>query len=180
MCVCLCIRALKGKRLELPTPNSLYVQYMALGRHALTQNSRSQGYQLCYWQRFVSRLDCLHVLTDAYEEEDYRKHLEALMQLAELCIELLRQNDEHYADVSLGFSRYTAFGFCLINLALTLLVGRQEGHLACEKLSGGVVWLSVWNEVQICIWPRRCRCTSLSLAPVNQDWFDLSGTGSPR
>ena len=37
---------------------------------------------------------------------------------------------------------------------LTLLVGRQEGHPACKKLSGGVlVWLSVWSEVQICIWP---------------------------
>jgi len=33
--------------------------------------------------------------------------------------------------------------------ALTLLVGRQEGHLACKKLSGGVLaWLSVWSEVQ--------------------------------
>jgi len=29
--------------------------------------------------------------------------------------------------------------------ALTLLVGRQEGHPACKKLSGEVlVWLSVW------------------------------------
>jgi len=38
--------------------------------------------------------------------------------------------------------------------ALTLLVGQQEGHSACKKLSGGVlVWLSVWNEVQTCIWP---------------------------
>jgi len=38
--------------------------------------------------------------------------------------------------------------------ALTLLVGRQEGHPACKKLSGGVlVWLSAWSEVQICIWP---------------------------
>jgi len=28
--------------------------------------------------------------------------------------------------------------------ALTLLVGRQEGHPACKQLSGGVlVWLSV-------------------------------------
>ena len=37
--------------------------------------------------------------------------------------------------------------------ALTLLVGRQEGHPACKKLSGGVlVWLSVWSEVQTCIW----------------------------
>jgi len=26
------------------------------------------------------------------------------------------------------------------------LVGRQEGHPACKKLSGGVlVWLSVWS-----------------------------------
>jgi len=38
--------------------------------------------------------------------------------------------------------------------ALTLLVGRQEGHPACKKLSGGVMaWLFVWIEVQICIWP---------------------------
>jgi len=38
--------------------------------------------------------------------------------------------------------------------ALALLVGRQEGHLACKKQSGGVlVWLSVWSEVQTCIWP---------------------------
>ena len=39
--------------------------------------------------------------------------------------------------------------------ALTLLVGLpQEGHLACKKLSGGMLaWLSVWGEMQICIWP---------------------------
>ena len=38
--------------------------------------------------------------------------------------------------------------------ALSLLVGRQEGHPACKKLSGGVlVWLSVWSEVQTCIRP---------------------------
>jgi len=38
--------------------------------------------------------------------------------------------------------------------ALTLLVGRQEGHAACKKLSGGVLaWLSVWSEVQTCTWP---------------------------
>jgi len=38
--------------------------------------------------------------------------------------------------------------------ALTLLVGRLEGHLACKKLSGGVLaWLSVWGKVHICISP---------------------------
>ena len=38
--------------------------------------------------------------------------------------------------------------------ALMLLVGRQEGHPACKKQSGGVlVWLSVWSEVQTCTWP---------------------------
>jgi len=38
--------------------------------------------------------------------------------------------------------------------ALTLLVGRQEGHSACKILSGEVLaWLSVWSEVQmISIW----------------------------
>jgi len=39
-------------------------------------------------------------------------------------------------------------------LASTLLVGRQEGHPACKKLTGGVLaWLSVWSEVQTCIRP---------------------------
>jgi len=33
---------------------------------------------------------------------------------------------------------------------LMLLVGRQEGHPACKKLSGGVL---AWSEVQTCIWP---------------------------
>jgi len=38
--------------------------------------------------------------------------------------------------------------------ALALLVARQEGHPACKKLSCGVLaWLSVWSEVQTCIWP---------------------------
>jgi len=64
--------------------------------------------------------------------------------------------------------------------ALTLLVGQQEGHPACKKLSGGqLAWLSLWDELQmICIWPSWCHCHSLSLAVVNPDWFYLSGTGS--
>ena len=34
--------------------------------------------------------------------------------------------------------------------ALTLLVGRQEGHPACKKLSGGVLaWLSVWGGADL-------------------------------
>jgi len=43
---------------------------------------------------------------------------------------------------------YVYFAFS----ALTLLVGRQEGHPACKKLSGGVLaWLSVscFSKIQI-------------------------------
>jgi len=43
---------------------------------------------------------------------------------------------------------------CFAFSALTLLVGRQDGHPACKKLSGGVLaWLSVWSKVQTCIRP---------------------------
>jgi len=39
---------------------------------------------------------------------------------------------------------------CFAFNVLMLLVGWQEGHLACKKLSGGVlVWLSVWSEVHM-------------------------------
>jgi len=50
---------------------------------------------------------------------------------------------------------------CFAFSALTLLVGRQKGHPACTKLSGKVLaWLSVWSEVQTCIWPLTVSCFS--------------------
>ena len=64
--------------------------------------------------------------------------------------------------------------------ALMLLVGRQEGHPACKKLSGAVLaWLSVWSEVQTCIWSSWCHCHSLSLASVKSRlvlpfWYQLT------
>ena len=45
--------------------------------------------------------------------------------------------------------------------------GRKEGHPACKKLSRGVLaWLSVWSNVQTCIWTSWCHCHPLSLASV--------------
>ena len=64
--------------------------------------------------------------------------------------------------------------------ASTLLVGRQEGHPACKKQSGGVLaWLSVWSEVQTCIWPSWCHCHSLYLASLKSRlvlpfWYRLT------
>ena len=64
--------------------------------------------------------------------------------------------------------------------AFTLLVGRQEGHTACKKLSSEVLaWLSVWSKVQTCIWPSWCHCHSLSLASVKSSlvlpfWYRLT------
>jgi len=56
-----------------------------------------------------------------------------------------------------------------------LLVGWQEGHPACKKLSGGVLaWLSVWSEVQTA----DSTATRCLLLQSNPDWFYLSGTGS--
>jgi len=59
--------------------------------------------------------------------------------------------------------------------ALTLLVGWQEGHPACKKTEWWDVGVVIWVEVQTCIWPSRCHCHSLSLAPVKRlvlpSWF---------
>ena len=61
-----------------------------------------------------------------------------------------------------------------------LLLGRQEGHLACKRLSGAVLaWLSVWSKVQTCIWPSWCYCHSLFLASVKSRlvlpfWYRLT------
>ena len=65
--------------------------------------------------------------------------------------------------------------------ALTLLVGRQEGHPACKKnLSGWVLaWLSAWSEVLTCICPSWCHWHWLSLASVKSRlvlpfWYRLT------
>jgi len=81
--------------------------------------------------------------------------------------------------ISLLFQSYSIFSRSIFS-ALTLFVWHQEGHLACKKLSGGVLaWLSAWGEVQICIWPSWCHCHLVSLAPVNPDlvlrfWYWLT------
>ena len=73
----------------------------------------------------------------------------------------------------LSSTLFTAFS------ALTLLLGWQEGHPACKKLSGGVLaWSSLWSEVQTCILPSWCHCHSVSLASVKPILL-LAHPGSP-
>ena len=72
---------------------------------------------------------------------------------------------------------------CVAFSALTLLVGRQEGHPACKKQIGGVVaWLYVWSEVQTCIGPADATATHC-LASVKSrlvfTFLMLAHPGSP-
>ena len=63
--------------------------------------------------------------------------------------------------------------------ALTLLVGRQEGHLVCKKLSGGVLaWFCLKRGADL-MWASWCCCHSLSLASVKSrlvlpSWYRLT------
>ena len=53
-----------------------------------------------------------------------------------------------------------------IDVKLSFVVAWQEGHL-CKKLSSGIlVWLSVWGEVQVCIWPSWCHCHSSCFSKI--------------
>jgi len=65
-----------------------------------------------------------------------------------LCSLLQDDSMNHFKNLQVSLS----FIFMLFAVsALTLLVGRQEGHPACKKLSGGVLaWLSAWSEVHTC------------------------------
>jgi len=82
--------------------------------------------------------------------------------------------------VSSEYKFYTATWLHHAFSALMLLVGQQGGHPACKKLSLGVLaWLSVWSQVQTCIWPSWCHCHSLSLASVKSGlvlplWYRLT------
>jgi len=59
-------------------------------------------------------------------------------------------------------------------------LGGRKGTRPFKNMSGGVlVWLSVWSNLQTCIWPSWCHCHSLSLASVKSRlvlpfWYWLS------
>jgi len=59
-------------------------------------------------------------------------------------------------------------------------LGGRKGIWPVRKLSSGVLaWLSVWSEVQTCIWPIGFHCHSLSLASVKSRlilpfWYRLT------
>jgi len=63
--------------------------------------------------------------------------------------------------------------------ALTLLVGHQEQHPACKKLSDGVAWLSFWSEVRFAYGPADATATPSSLASLKSRMFNLSGASLP-
>ena len=80
----------------------------------------------------------------------YRYVTNSWSYIAHLLIKRLNEWKENVESkgMSVNMNKFIAFS------ALTLLVGRQEGHPACKKLSSGVLaWLSVWSKVQTCIWP---------------------------
>ena len=99
---------------------------------------------------------------------EYYQNCCVLCCVRQLCTTLCTHKYEHFWSylVLLFYSCHDAFSACAVS-ALTLLVGRQEGHPACKKLSGGVLaWLSVWSKVQTCTWPSWCHCHLLFLASV--------------
>ena len=64
--------------------------------------------------------------------------------------------------------------------ALTLLVGRQEGHLACKKLKevGYRHGYMSGARCRLAYGPADATATHCLLLQLNPDWFYLSGTGS--
>jgi len=64
------------------------------------------------------------------------------------CYRISSADCTRFSDISILCPRYISLVLMLAFSALTLLVGQQEGHPACKKLSGGVLaWLSLWSEL---------------------------------
>jgi len=65
--------------------------------------------------------------------------------------------------------------WCLKGKTSLLLVGRQEGHPACKKLSGGVLaWLSVWSEMQTCPADATATLVSVKSRLFLPFWYQLT------
>ena len=84
----------------------------------------------------------------------------------------------NFVTINVGFTLFCLECFCLQCFdTVGWAAGRDP---ACKKQSGEVLaWLSVWSEVQTCIWPSWCHCHSLSLASVKSRlvipfWYQLT------
>ena len=66
--------------------------------------------------------------------------------------------------------------------ALTLLVGRQEGHPAYKKLTGGVLaWLSVWSKVHMAqLMPLPLTVSCFSKIQIGFTFLVPAHLGSPK
>ena len=85
-------------------------------------------------------------------------------------------------DTVLLFSFFTVFYLCWCAFsALTLLVGRQEGHPACKNRVVGY-WHGYLSgaRCRLAYGPADATATHCLLLQQNPDWFYLSGTGLPR
>ena len=68
------------------------------------------------------------------------------------------------AAIAVDSSHMTA---CVPSVLWRCWLGSRKGIRPVKKQSGGVLaWLSVWSEVQTCLWPSWCPCHSMSLASV--------------
>jgi len=128
---------------------------------------------------------CMHCLAPCYKRK-YNCAVTCEWKCISLCNILLLYR-KHKIEQTLMFIMKFFYLYFLVYCiavcafsALTLLVGRQEGHPACKNLSGAVLaCLSVWSEMQTCIWPSWCHCHSLSLASVKSRlvspfWYRLT------
>ena len=50
-------------------------------------------------------------------------------------------------------------------------LGSKKGIRPVQNCDGVLAWLSLWSEVQTCIWPSLCHCHSLCLASVKSRLF---------
>ena len=72
------------------------------------------------------------------------------------------------------------FNHCVSLVLWRCWLGGRKGIRPVKKLSGGVLaWLSVWSEMQTCIWTSWCHCHSLSLASAKSRlvlpfWYRLT------
>jgi len=137
----------------------------------------------------IQRVACMHRFRDSCR----RSAIAAILHICPYHTGLPRWNwgSEHNT-IRVGFGvqvsktpvyhvicRFPLFVALFVSSVLTLLVGRQEGHQACKKLSGGMLaWLSVWGEVilhmaQQTLLPLTISCSSKSRSVVSF-WYRLA------
>jgi len=155
----LCFCTVKGKWFELLAPNLVDMQCMIVTCHGIDSEVKRLKVNASWLSNALMPSVCMSKRLPRFSSHYIFGFLEFLITLAQNWL----YTSTSVQKFNIVVHRPSVLWHCWF--------GGRKGIRPVKNWVVGCYRGCVWGEVQICIWPSWCHCHSLSLAPVNPDWY---------